>query len=485
MFRLFEIIRSLARRYIPLKYRIKIVNSTFAILNLPISLTTKATKLNVTHGDSVRRRIKKKVKQRLTRNSIRGPLNRLACICLERLFSKKLNSLPLTPSISYFPDQRKVLLVIGTLGGGGAERQLVLLALQLKVFGWEPVVVVKYLDGEENRVLLPLLTESSVKVLNLYDFSYAGSLDQPKKFDMPIFDAAQRLVEIIKCEKPSVVHSWMDYANCETLIAGTFIHIPKVILGLRSVSPDNFPLWSPTFRPTYQHLMKNKDTTLVCNSENGRKSYANWLGGAQIEVIPNGVVIEGNTGFLERNLMRHDEKQNVIGCLRLSWEKGPDLWIEVARMVCERDANIYFHLFGVGPLRQEIEKTIRINNLERRVVLHGFQKNPWILKNWDLHLSTSRIEGLPNVVIEASLHGIPTAAFNVGGIPEILGKDSDSLVKPFDIELMAEKVVSLLNSHERRLIEANRARNYVKNQLNLDLITRRYVILYESKSVKN
>lgn len=471
-------IRKAMRRLIPLSYRIRIANLLRRILDLPRNLLVRLVNLPTHLENFVRNRVATKLKQNLLAGIFYRPIDKIVRILLESNFSKNLKHFYENEVDLYRPNPKKVMLVIGTLGGGGAERQLVLLAKRLKAEGWEPVVVVNHLGRPEFRTLMPLLIHDSVRVLDLDSFKYSKSNFFPDKSAIPIFDASFRLVEVIRFERPQIVHSWMDYANCETLLASQWIRIPKIVLGIRSISPDNFPLWSPAFRPIYRRVRRG-NVSLVSNSENGKRSYAKWLGLDDIDVIPNGVVLPVESKEVHPVTLEYRQKQNVIGCLRLSWEKGPDLWVEVARLVCRNKPDVHFHLFGEGPLRENLEKAVSQSNLEGRITLHGFLTNPWTKLDWDLHLSTSRMEGMPNVVMEASVHRIPTVAFKVGGIPEVLGEDCELLVNPFNTEDMATTIIKILESPNLRLSKANEAWTRVVEDLNIDSMTSRYISVYE------
>lgn len=63
----------------------------------------------------------------------------------------------------------------------------------------------------------------------------------------------------------------------------------------------------------------------------------------------------------------------------------------------------------------------------------------------DLFLSTSRMDNLPNTLIEAQLCNCPSLAFAVGGIPEIIQTPDEGILIPqFDTLLMAEKLEAFL-----------------------------------------
>jgi glycosyltransferase involved in cell wall biosynthesis len=69
----------------------------------------------------------------------------------------------------------------------------------------------------------------------------------------------------------------------------------------------------------------------------------------------------------------------------------------------------------------------------------------------DVFLLTSREDPFPLVMMEAALRGKPIVCFgNSGGAPEFVEEDAGIVVKGFDVEEMAEKLVLLLESDSFR-----------------------------------
>ena len=109
-------------------------------------------------------------------------------------------------------------------------------------------------------------------------------------------------------------------------------------------------------------------------------------------------------------------------------------------------------MIGDGELRPQVEDFIHQNELEDRVVLMGTRYDvPDILAASDIFVLPSRWEGLPYVVIEASMAGLPVVASRVGGIPELV-EDSVTglLVPPGNPEALSEAIQRLLDNEDLR-----------------------------------
>ena len=73
------------------------------------------------------------------------------------------------------------------------------------------------------------------------------------------------------------------------------------------------------------------------------------------------------------------------------------------------------------------------------------------LKNFDIFVLPSLKEGLPYVVLEAGLAGLPVVASNVGGVPEIIENGKDGLlVPPANPEELAKAIKKLIGDKNLR-----------------------------------
>ncbi len=104
-------------------------------------------------------------------------------------------------------------------------------------------------------------------------------------------------------------------------------------------------------------------------------------------------------------------RKHVAFVGRLSYEKGPDVFCEIARNL----PNFDFDIFGNGPLHEQLTQTAPPN-----VTFHGQQV---MEKHWDkidLLCMPSRFEGLPMAALEAMAQSIPVIASDVGGLPQLI-----------------------------------------------------------------
>ncbi|MBI5577188.1 MAG: glycosyltransferase [Deltaproteobacteria bacterium] len=127
-------------------------------------------------------------------------------------------------------------------------------------------------------------------------------------------------------------------------------------------------------------------------------------------------------------------------------QKAPLDFIEVARRVRERIPAARFVMVGDGELRREVERAAEKASLADSLVLAGWRDEiPDLLRAFDVFLLTSRWEGLPKVVPQSLLSGVPVVATAVDGTREIIDDGVDGfLVQAGDVAGLANRVSGLL-----------------------------------------
>jgi len=118
---------------------------------------------------------------------------------------------------------------------------------------------------------------------------------------------------------------------------------------------------------------------------------------------------------------------------RLSYEKGPDVFVRLAKQLPQCSFSIY----GDGPMSDEIETTATSNVT---MMGHVTSMTPHWPKISTLCI-TSREEGLPLVAIEALVRGIPVISFDIGGLSSVvINNHSGWLISPFNEDAFIETI---------------------------------------------
>ena len=158
----------------------------------------------------------------------------------------------------------------------------------------------------------------------------------------------------------------------------------------------------------------------------------------------------------------------VLTVCRISPEKGLNYLIEASRTITKKFPNVRIIIIGsLGAYASSAEKKyleeltglIRKHNLQQHITIlenSPHSEIPKYLSAADVFVLPSLSEGFPLAILEALATGVPVVATQVGGIPDILVNETNSLLtKPRDVEGLAQAVTRILSEDElrKRLIE--------------------------------
>jgi len=134
---------------------------------------------------------------------------------------------------------------------------------------------------------------------------------------------------------------------------------------------------------------------------------------------------------------------------RMSEEKAPDVFIEVARL-CSHEPRLHFLMTGSGPLAAEIEGQAVSVPGGRMHYLGIVDDIEAIIAQYDLLVLPSRFDGRPQVVLEALSMGVVLVASHVGGLPELVNdRATGFLCPPADARAFANHLLDLAANQTR------------------------------------
>lgn len=151
-----------------------------------------------------------------------------------------------------------------------------------------------------------------------------------------------------------------------------------------------------------------------------------------------------------------------------SVHKRPHLCIEIAKTCPE----VSF-VMVMNPKDSEYEKSVRAN-APKNVTFRKFVEYadmPELMRNASGFISTSSLEGFPNVFLQAAASGVPVLSLNVG--EEFLNETQAGFFAGDDLETMIGKIKELSNPKEKRFDSGmqEQVRGLVQNRHGLDKMT--------------
>mgnify|MGYP003143820118 CR=1 FL=1 len=204
------------------------------------------------------------------------------------------------------------------------------------------------------------------------------------------------------------------------------------------------------------------------------------------EVIRRGIPIKGvNRMELSNNLRKNLSLKNsdkiVIHIGNFSPEKNHEFLINIFSDLKETQPHIKLICVGSGILFEEIKGLIKLLDLRETVFLLGFRQDiPELLAASDCIVLTSKVEGVPGVILEAGTQKIPAVATNVGGVKEALidGK-TGFLIDGFDRTKFKNKLVELMTDDILRKKFGENAYEMISKGYDPKLNARKFEKLYQ------
>jgi glycosyltransferase involved in cell wall biosynthesis len=140
----------------------------------------------------------------------------------------------------------------------------------------------------------------------------------------------------------------------------------------------------------------------------------------RIVTVPIGIE-EAINNTSEVNVLPGASKPVLVHVGGFSFEKNHIRLIEIFEKIRTQQPGASLHLVGSGPLQAQIEALVKQKGLEPHVHFYGFRNDAMqFMKNADVLLLPSIIEGLPGVILEAFYCKTPVVAYDVGGISEVV-----------------------------------------------------------------
>ncbi|MGI8839814.1 MAG: glycosyltransferase [Caulobacteraceae bacterium] len=348
------------------------------------------------------------------------------------------------------------LHVTSSLAAGGSERQVALTVRGLAAApeALHPELVVQDPNPLAGRdFFLSAVRASGVPVSTLVDMRGEGAVRElmatstGRRAEISLLSAlptevanvALPLYTLIVQRRPRVVHLWQDAIVVAGGAAAMLAGVPHIVLSTRSTRPIERQRARPYLMAGYHALLRYPGTTMLNNSLNGARDYADWLGiePGRIQTLHNGFVFDELaaradpelTARVRRELGAGPDDVVIGGVMRCSFEKRPELWLETVIHLAESDPRIRGVLVGEGPMRAELRARVEAAGLGDRIRLVGRQipVEPW-MNAMDILFLSSVTEGLPNVLIEAQALGVAVATMRVGGAPETVLENETALV---------------------------------------------------------
>lgn len=304
----------------------------------------------------------------------------------------------------------------------------------------------------------------------------------------PSVTALLRLRQLVRRERPDVVHGWMHYSNFATTLAVTGFSTP-VLWGIRQSLYDmQCEKWLARFVMWMGARFSWKPAWIIYNSITSARQHEAF--GYRIEktrIIPNGFdTKEFRPDAACRDKVRAELNLGTdafaVGLVaRVHPMKDYDNFLHAAALFARGYEKAVFVLVGEGADRNNtvLRGKVEALGLGERVRLCGRRRDiSSIYTALDVACCSSWSEAFPNAIGEAMACAVPCVATDVGDVGEIIS-DTGIVVPPRDsIALCSgwEKFVAMGEGERKRL--GQKARQRIVEQYGLDSVSRMCAALY-------
>ncbi len=320
--------------------------------------------------------------------------------------------------------KQKVLFLIESLGGGGAEKVLstIVKHIDTKKFDVTVCVIIGGGTYEEevasNVRLFPLLKNPDayhgvgkfwywLKYHLIYDWL-------PKRWIYELFLPHGNNVEIAFVE--GFATKLLSYSTNSKAKKIAWVHC--------DLKNQPWPIQKGIYRDKEEETeVYRKYHKVVCVSRQAEQVMRAYYGLTNTMTIYNPLDSAQILQLSEHPCLQkvNVDQFNVISVGRLERVKGFDMLIPIIGHIRENGVDAHLWIVGEGSEKDALRRLVIEQGLENDVTFTGFLKNPYaLMSKMDLFVCSSRAEGFSLVIAEAITLGIPVVSMNCSGPRELI-----------------------------------------------------------------
>lgn len=202
----------------------------------------------------------------------------------------------------------------------------------------------------------------------------------------------------------------------------------------------------------------------------------------KVAVINNGISPDNITTKNANLASTHAGSKIILSVSHLIASKGLDLNIKAMSQLIGKYSNLKYLVIGAGPEINSLRRLAHDLNLDRQIEFLGELPHDKVMQYMaiaDIFSLPSWREGFGIVYLEAMAHGKPVIACEGEGIADVIENNKTGLlVKPKDVESLAQALDFLLSNPEKTIEVGERSRKLVLENYTWENNARRYIEIY-------
>ena len=359
----------------------------------------------------------------------------------------------------------KILHIVETLKGGGAETFVRQLLPRLRDRGIDSRVVAMYAANLTDQ-------ERAGLGCDVYEVHKRGRYD---------LGAPYRLFRIVKEVAPDIAHTHVVTGKYWGRACAAFAGVPVIVHTEHSSRPRIRPWeWPASF------LLNRRTDAVITFSERTAAFLRRRERASKLFVIPNGIQVGAPPSALQRSEARRALQagdKTVIGMVgNLLPVKNYDLALKAFSLLPPpMRATTRLDIFGAGPLDQHLRSRANDLGLNSSVAFWGFNSNVHeLLAGFDLLLSTSLRESAPLSFLEAMNAGLPIIGTPSMGTLDIVDDGiTGTVVRTWEAGDVAQALKRAIDDPAWRVQASTSSWLRLKDNFDIEIVADRHLRLYE------
>ncbi len=356
-----------------------------------------------------------------------------------------------------------------SLRRGGAETVIAHLAKGLHERGDRPTVICL----EEKGQLAEELEAGGIQVMAL------GSL---RGYD---WRAAFRLRRLLRQVQPRVINTH-DRASLPYLMFANALGVRRPVV----FSAHGF-LYRDSAKPRLRYRLPARFLAgMTAETEQVAARYTQHLGwSGPVDLIPNGVLVTDTSAPHRRQARLQvglpEDAFVFLSVGNIRPEKGFENLLAAARRLRDAGTVRPFVCLVAGTVADEkyhagLMAEHHDGRLDGVVRFLGFQADlEPLYRSADALVLPSHSEGIPMVLLEGMMHGLPVIVTRVGGMPAVVRGPVGVLVEPRSPDLLADAMARFLTEPGLAVALGNNARERALDEYTVDRMVSRYLAVFD------
>lgn len=320
---------------------------------------------------------------------------------------------------------KKLTFFIGSMGKGGAERVISILANHFARSGWS-VDIVMLLNRNVQYELY--------KTINLIDLT-----GKHTSYVKNTFDWVVGIRKYLKRTNPTCVISFVARINALVLSSSIGLNIPVIVSERNDPRNDGR---SKLMQYYCDHAYRRANAVVFQTKYECECFSASVQKQAYIIKNPVSVQCYRTIDGPKTNRIK------IVNVGRLAEQKNQKMLIDAIAVLVRDYPDMKCEIYGEGPLRRQLENQIINLNLQNIVFLKGNVNDLHEkISDASIFVMTSNYEGLSNACIEAMMIGLPCITTQYAGSEELISDRVNGLtVQCNNLQELVEAIRAVLRN---------------------------------------